>query len=265
MLFWLSKTFWIVAAPANLALILAAAGLLLLWTPWRRLGRCLAAIGIAVLVLLAVLPVGGWLAFPLESRFSTPDPMPARVDGIVLLGGAEQVAQTRLRGLISVNGAADRLIAFADLAQRYPDARLAYTGGSGSLRPEAMREADVARAAMSVIGPDVDRVVFERESRNTYENARNLKVLIQPAPGETWLVITSALNMPRAVGVFRQAAWPVVAYPVDYSQGATMPGLTLDWDLIGRAESAQRAMREWIGLVVYRVLGRTNAVLPGAE
>jgi uncharacterized SAM-binding protein YcdF (DUF218 family) len=71
--------------------------------------------------------------------------------------------------------------------------------------------------------------------------------------------------MPRAVGVFRQAAWPVVAYPVDYSQGATMPGLTLDWDLIGRAESAQRAMREWIGLVVYRVLGRTNAVLPGAE
>ena len=80
MLFWLSKTFWIVAAPANLALILAAAGLLLLWTPWRRLGRCLAAIGIAVLVLLAVLPVGGWLGFSLESRFSTPDPMPAQVD-----------------------------------------------------------------------------------------------------------------------------------------------------------------------------------------
>ncbi|MEQ8248641.1 MAG: YdcF family protein [Alphaproteobacteria bacterium] len=265
MLFWLSKTFWIVAAPANLALILATLGLFLLWTPWRRVGRHLVAIGLAVLVLLAVLPIGGWLAFPLENRFSTPDPMPLHLDGIVVLGGAEQVGQTRMRGLVAVNGAADRLIAFADLARRYPDARLAYTGGSGSLRPEAMREADVAKAAMAVIGPDVDRVVFERESRNTFENARNLKELLQPAPGEQWLVITSALNMPRAVGVFRQADWPVIAYPVDHSQGLTMPGIGLDWDLIGRGGSAQRAMREWIGLVVYRALGRTNAVLPGAE
>lgn len=264
MLFWLSKTFWIVAAPANFALIAAVVGVLLLWTRWRALGRWLASFGIIILVVLAVLPIGNWLSWPLESRFVTPDPMPARVDGIILLGGSENVRQTRARGIVAVNGAADRLIAFVDLARTYPGARLAYSGGSGSLRPEAMREADVARAALRTMGLDVDRVVFERESRNTFENARNLKPMIEPQEGETWLVVTTALNMPRAVGVFSAAGWSVVPYPVDHTLGVMRPGLSLDWNLAGRASSAQRALREWIGLVVYRVLGRTNALFPGA-
>jgi uncharacterized SAM-binding protein YcdF (DUF218 family) len=263
-LFWLSKTFWIVAAPANFALIAAVVGVLLLWTRWRALGRWLASFGIIILVGLAVLPIGPWLSWPLESRFATPDPMPAQVDGIILLGGAESVSQTRARGIVAVNGAADRLIAFVDLARTYPDARLVYSGGSGSLRPQAMREADVARAALRTMGLDVDRVVFERESRNTFENARNLRPMIAPQAGETWLVVMTALNMPRAVGVFRAAGWPVVPYPVDHTVGLARPGLSLAWNLAGRASSAQRALREWIGLVVYRVLGRTNALFPGA-
>ena len=264
MLFWLSKTFWIVVAPSNLALIASVIGALLLWTRWRALGRWLVSLGIVVLVGLAVLPIGAWLGWPLESRFATPDPLPARVDGIILLGGASNVSQTRARGFVSVNQAADRLIAFVDLAHRYPNARLAYSGGSGSLRPEAMREADVARMALRTMGLDVDRVFFERESRNTFENAQNLKPMIDPKDGETWLLIMSALNMPRAVGVFRAAEWPVIPYPVDHAYGLDAPGLSLDWDLAGRASSAQRVLREWIGLVVYRVLGRTDALFPGA-
>ncbi|NQV78959.1 MAG: YdcF family protein, partial [Alphaproteobacteria bacterium] len=256
------KTFWIIAAPANLALIAGVLGVLFLWTRWRAFGRYLATFGIAVLVVLAVLPIGSWLALPLENRFGTPNPMPARVTGIIVLGGSENVSQTRLRGIVAVNGSADRLIAFADLARRYPEARLVYTGGSGSLRPGALREADVARQALQIMGVDTDRVIFERESRNTFENARNLKPMVAPADGDTWLLVTSALYMPRAAGVFRKADWPVLPYPVDHSQGFGPPRLSLDWDLAGRASSAQQAMREWIGLVVYRVLGRTSAVLP---
>lgn len=265
MLFWLSKTFWIVAAPANLALIIAAVGLVLLWTRWQRWGRRLVTLGLVVLVAFAVLPFSAWLGVPLENRFGVPERLPERIDGIILLGGAENVGHTRARGIVSVNGAADRLIAFADLASRYPEARLAYSGGSGSLSPEAMREADVARRALEIMGVDVARVVFERESRNTFENAQRLKPLVAPQPGETWLLIYSALNMPRAVGVFRKAAWPVVPYPVDHAFGTEAPGLSLDWDIAGRTSSAHRVLREWIGLVVYRILGRTTAVFPGTD
>ncbi len=263
MLFWLSKTFWIVVAPANLALIAGLLGTVLLWTRWARWGRRLVGIGIVVLVVLAVFPVGAWLGTPLETRFPVAEPLPARIDGIVLLGGAETVSQTQARGIVAVNQAADRLIAFADLARRYPNARLAYTGGSGSLNPSRMKEADVARMALERMGVDVARVVFERDSRNTFENAQYLKSVIDPAPGETWVLITTALYMPRAVGAFRKANWPVVPYPVDHSYGTVVPGLALGWDLAGRSSSAQRAMREWIGLVVYRILGRTTAVFPG--
>lgn len=263
MLFWLSKTFWIVAAPANLALIVCVLGLVLLWTRWRRAGRRLLTLGLVVLVAVAVLPFGAWLGVPLENRFALPDPLPERIDGIILLGGAEDVGQTRARGIVAVNDAADRLIAFADLARRYPGARLVYSGGSGSLSPGAMREADVARQALDIMGVATGRVLFERESRNTFENAQRLKPLVDPQPGETWLLIYTALNMPRAVGVFRRADWPVVPYPVDHRFGTTMPGLALSWNVGGRTSSAHRVMREWIGLVVYRVLGRTTAVFPG--
>jgi len=51
---------------------------------------------------------------------------------------------------------------------------------------------------------------------------------------------------------------------VDHAYGVEPPGVSLDWDLAGRANSAQRVLREWIGLVVYRVLGRTDALFPEA-
>ena len=170
MLFIFSKVFWIFVAPVNLALIVCAAGAVLLWTRWARVGRWAVSAAIAVFVVVAMFPIGGWLTAALEARFPPQAAALGEVDGILVLGGSTSPSLTDARGQPALNGAAERLIAFAELSRRYPQAKLVFTGGSGSLRPGRLREADVAAAVLSVMGVDTSRVLFERESRNTFEN-----------------------------------------------------------------------------------------------
>ena len=124
-------------------------------------------------------------------------------------------------------------------------------------------EAADARATFLQIGFDPARVIFEDQSRNTQENVAFSRALAQPQPGESWLLITSARSMPRAVGVFRRAGWPVIGYPVDYgTPGKT--GFVLDFDLTPGVNRVEGALHEWIGLFAYRILGRTDALFPSA-
>jgi uncharacterized SAM-binding protein YcdF (DUF218 family) len=87
--------------------------------------------------------------------------------------------------------------------------------------------------------------------------------LAMPRPGERWLLVTSAYHMPRSMGVFRAAGFPVEAYPVDWrtrgSQDVWRPFSTLGSGL----ERADTAMREWVGLLAYWLTGRSAALFPG--
>ncbi|MGQ9370303.1 YdcF family protein [Azospirillum sp. A39] len=264
MTFVLSKLAWAVAAPGNLLVLLLALGTLLLFAGGRRArpaGRALVAAVLAGLLACAVLPVGRWLGAPLEDRFPPPA-LPARVDGIVVLGGAVEPALAASRGEPSVNEAAERLLAFAALARRYPGAELVASGGSAAVWDDRHREDAAARGALAQAGIDTDRVVFERQSRNTWENALFSRRIVEPQPGETWLLVTSAAHMPRAVGVFRRLDWPVIPYPVDYRTFADGRD-PLAFDVAEGLQAVNGAAREWVGLAAYRLLGRTDALFPG--
>ena len=166
------------------------------------------------------------------------------------------------RGGTPLGSYAERVTVFVELAKRYPDAKLVFTGGSGLLLDQIHREADYTAVLLENLGVPPSRVMYERESRNTYENARNTVVLAQPQPGEVWLLVTSAFHMPRAVGAFRHAGWPVTAYPVNYITGPSdswRPGFNFASGL-GQTSAA---VREWTGLLIYRWTGRTDALFPG--
>ena len=93
-------------------------------TRWRVAGRRIATVATAVLVMVTVLPLGGWLYVPLETRFAAPRDMPAAVDGIILIGGATSPGLTARWDQPMLNQHSERLVAFVMLAHRYPDARL---------------------------------------------------------------------------------------------------------------------------------------------
>jgi uncharacterized SAM-binding protein YcdF (DUF218 family) len=266
LVYFLSKAFWLVVQPGNLLVLLAVLGALLLFTRWRRFGRGLVLLAALLLVVVAVLPGGEWLLAPLENRFPPLTQMPDHVDGIIMLGGAASTLLTAERRQPIVNDHAERFIAFADLARRYPQAKLVFTGGGLSLDGGRFREADAAREVLQWMGMDTGRVIFERESRNTFENVADSKALVHPAPGETWILITSAFHMPRSVGLFRAQGWPVIPDPVDYQTGTGQYGAAgFGIDLAGHLDLLSLAVKEWIGLLVNRVMGHSDSFLPGPE
>jgi len=103
--------------------------------------------------------------------------------------------------------------------------------------------------------------VFEDASRNTVENAEFSHRLAQPKSGETWLLVTSAFHMPRAVGCFRRAGWNVVAYPVDHSTaGESEPPIQFNFG--SGLGGLRAAVHEYLGLFFYWIGGKTDALFP---
>lgn len=268
MFFSLSKIFWYVAEPGNLLLIFLLIGVALLWIGWRRAGLWLVTLAVLAGLFLAVVPIGPTLRAALENRFPAPKTLPEKVDGVVVLGGVIDQFVSEARKQTSINGAVERLTEFAALAKRYPQARLIFTGGSGVLGSQGLKEAHYVGPFLASLGLNPARVMFEDQSRNTAENARLSKDLAVPKPGEKWILITSAFHMPRAVGSFRKMGWSVIPYPVDYSTlGKGTAGFS--FSLTGGLSSANRSIHEWVGLLFYKLTGRTNEIYPapsqGAE
>jgi uncharacterized SAM-binding protein YcdF (DUF218 family) len=262
MTFTAAKLIGYLLEPPNFFLAVFAAAALLWLTPWRRLGRRLAVLGILGYLVLGVLPLGELLLLPLEDRFPRPPTLPERVDGVIVLGGMIDPLVSSARGQPQVNEAAERLFALLELARRFPQARLVFTGGSGLLYDPQHREADYAQLLLPRLGLAPERVLFERNSRDTYENAAMTAAIVRPQQGENWLLVTSARHMPRAVGAFRAQGWRTIAWPVDYATDGRLPWRP-SLNAAGNFRRLSYAAHEWAGLAAYRLTGRSDSLFPG--
>lgn len=262
--FWASKLVWAVLSPATLVLLMLAVAWVLLWRGASRWARRLLGLVVLVLAGVGVFPVGEWVLFPLERRFPSNPVLPAQVQGIIVLGGGEDAARSAIWNQVEMGDCAERVLAFLSLARRYPEARLVFAGGSGSLTDQGHKGADVMRRLCGEQGLDLARMTFERLSRNTYENVLYSRALVQPRPGENWVLVTSAWHMPRSVGVFRKVGWLVIPYPVDHW---TSPGhlLRMDLDLASHLRDLNVGTKEWMGLLAYAITGKTTAFLPNRD
>jgi uncharacterized SAM-binding protein YcdF (DUF218 family) len=264
--FFFSKTLGVMLFPTNLLIGIGMIGLILWLTRFAALGRKLVFAAVILLAVCGFSPLGNLLLYPLEARFPPWDGTRGAPDGIVVLGGPIDADLSAARGVAVFQHSVDRIIATAGLARRYPNARIVFSGGSPNLvSDDAAREADYALAVFESFGISRDRLLMERQSRNTQENAVLSKALAAPKPGERWLLVTSAFHMPRSVGVFRKAGFAVEPYPVDWKMGGRSDLLTFSnfsIDGLGRVEVA---MREWIGLAAYRLSGKTDEFFPAPE
>ncbi|HTQ98808.1 MAG TPA: YdcF family protein [Candidatus Acidoferrum sp.] len=258
--FVLSKTLWPLLRPDALLLLALVALLVLIRRQSLRWAQRLLLAVIVALLIVAVVPLWAWLQAPLEHRFAANPELPARVDGIIVLGGFLDPELSAYWQQPEVSDSAERALAFAELAKRYPDARLVMSGGSGLLLGPGKREADYMPRLLESLGVDGARVLLERDSRNTYENAVNSKRLVQPKPGEHWVLVTSAFHMPRAVGVFCRQGWPVTPWPVDHQWSPQANAM--DFELAGHWLLLDNIVHEWLGLLAYHLSGKTDALFP---
>jgi uncharacterized SAM-binding protein YcdF (DUF218 family) len=258
MLYDIARILEIVTQTGNLLVLALVLGLLLYAVGLNRSGGGLVVFVTALFVVAGVFPVGAWVAGPLERRFPEPA-LPQKIDGIILLGGAVNIRATQAHGKVAINDLAGRLTDTLTLARRYPDAPVVISGGDASIIPIGLTEAEATRSLFSNLGLDPHRVVIEARSRNTFENAVDSKQLVDPKPGQVWVLITSAMDMPRAVGCFRHVGWDVLPYPADYH---VIPGARWSLSVEGSLGGLDWALHEWEGLVAYRLLGRIDTIFP---
>jgi uncharacterized SAM-binding protein YcdF (DUF218 family) len=171
----------------------------------------------------AVLPaVADALMWPIETRFQR-----ASLD-----------ARRDIAGFIALGGGDERIIEAARLARAHPRAKLVITGhGDGAER----------LARLSGLPPE--RVLIEPAAQNTFENAQFTAALLTHDVAASWVLVTSASHMPRAVGCFRRAAVVIEAWPV--------ADVTNGW-----RDKLETAVHEWAGLLDYWLRGRTDALFP---
>jgi len=262
MFFFLSKFLAFFTKPSNLLFLLALAGLVLMVTRYARAGRRILVTSVILLLLFGISPLGRQLVLVLEGRFPAWDASRGAPDGVIVLGGAIAPDVSAARGEIALGGAAERMTVVADLARRYPNAKIVFTGGTPSLFG-GPREADYVLPLWESFGIARNRILLERDSRNTTENATMTKALVNPKPGERWLLVTSSWHMPRAMGAFRAAGFQVEPYPVDWiSTGDEIGAPDLSESFAAGLYAIDNAAHEWVGMLVYWLTGRSPEFFP---
>lgn len=262
MFFVASKVFALVLMPSSLiTLLIIIGGGLVLKGRWPTAGRRMLGTGLAGLLACSCCPLDSWLLLPLEQRFPRPT-LPQQTAGIIILGGFETVSLSRTRNELSLNAAAERLTEGLVLAHRMPAARIIFTGGDGTMLQSEGSAASNVGAYLRSVGIEAGRIVLEDKSRSTAENGEFLARLLQPKPGERYILVTSAFHMARSVAVFRRHGFEVIAWPVDYRTSGPADAWQFGRPDIGGLERVDTAFKEWIGLLAYRISGRTASLWP---
>jgi uncharacterized SAM-binding protein YcdF (DUF218 family) len=135
---------------------------------------------------------------------------------------------------------------------------LVFSGGSGRLRNTVLGQPEIPSVAVDFfvsLGIDPAQITWEDQSPNTAENARFSYEVAAPASGETWVLVTSAFHMGRALASFEAAGWrEIIPHPVDYRTGSFIDGI--GWNFAGNLEVLNITIKEWVGRLAYRVTGR---------
>lgn len=256
--FFISKIVWFIVRPETLLILALWIGLAALLRNKLRLAKWCIGISVTALTVVSILPLGQLVLSPLETRFPA-NPQVTEVDGIIILGGAENADRSLAWAHPVTNEAGERFLEGIALANKYPEAKVVFTGGTPYLVGNSVSHLNVAEEILKSAGVSQARIIADLESRNTAENATFSLSLVNPDDVGNWILVTSAFHMPRAMSTFCKAGWKnLTAWPTDYRTGTFW--LDSGWDLTANLLDLAVGIKEWIGLFAYRITGRSDSL-----
>jgi uncharacterized SAM-binding protein YcdF (DUF218 family) len=260
--FILSRALGFLLVPSNSITTIAVVGLLLLVLR-RRSGTAASGVALALLVTASLSPLGNMLLTPLEQRFPGMKFPDGPIEGIIVLGGSYDTVSHSYESTIVLQEDTKPVSVIPDLARRFSNAKIIFSGGTDDLSGSEVSEANIVKQIFVSWGISADRILIEERSSTTEENARFTAQSTNPSPQSRWLLVTSAYHMPRAMGAFRKAGFSVIAFPVGYR---THGWQDLWWPSSTATDNLRRtdvAVHEWLGLVAYRLSGYSDDWFPG--
>ena len=172
--------------------------------------------------------------------------------GIVLGGIADYDKITKAHNF---NKHADRLMDAEQLYHKGIIKKILLSGGNGILFNYGYIEANAMRQYLLENKIPNEDIMIENTSRNTKENAFNsAKILKGEYEKGSFLLITSAGHMKRALFCFNKANLKITAYPTDCT--ISYVNFSIEYLLLPRADALdvwETLIHEWIGYIIYKV------------
>ena len=261
MIFYLSKLLPLFLYPLGLASVLMIIALV---TLWKRPRWAAATIALALIILLV--GSNGWVSRSLVRSLEWQNIPPVKLpdaEAIIVLGGCTKPASPpRLSVDLSEEG--DRILYAAQLYQQKKAPLVIVSGGRIDWRGTGPSESADMAEVLSQLGVPVSAIIQEPDSRNTYENAVYVRKIIDSLGIRRVLLVTSAMHMPRSLLIFKRQGIDAIPAPTDFlitakdlqelqsSPQSTLLNLLPDAD---RLQQSTRALKEYIGIMVYRLRG----------
>jgi len=204
--------------------------------------------------------LGRGLARHLEWQYLPPNPVP-EADCIVILSGGI-MSRTPPRPTVEVGEAGDRVLYGAYLFRQGKAPRIICTGnvatGGFAARPISEDMADL----LEMLGVPKETILTEKESANTREHARNLYPILQEKGFKRVLLVTSAMHMPRSIGVFNRLCPGIefIPAPTDFRVTERIPK---PWysEVVALIPTPKQlsdfseVMHEYVGMAYYKARG----------
>jgi uncharacterized SAM-binding protein YcdF (DUF218 family) len=259
MSFYLSKIIWFLFNPFNLILILLFFGLLLNLIPLKLFSKICYLFSFLLFFITGILPIGSFLNYNLEKDFFYTASYPEHIDGILILGGATNPFLSNEHNQINFNDSSERLIESIFLIKRFPDAKVIFSGGSGSISEPNLTHAFVAKKFFQNMDIDHKKIIYEDKSRNTYENILFSKRIARPHSAEKWLLVTSAFHLKRSLAISEKLKWTFIPFATDFNKSKKFKW-RLSINFLSNINEFNKASHEWMGLISYYLMGRSSSI-----
>ena len=204
----------------------------------------------AFLIIISSLAPTGILLLNYLERDYYESKIPDKIDGIIVLSGAIEPELTREFKKIQLNESAERLTEFILLSRKKPGVKKIFSGGSAILFDKSLNQSKFASKLFKEF--DIQNIIYENKSRNTYENILFSHKIINPEKYEKWVLITSAYHMKRALLIGNELNWNLIPLAVDFKTNKNII-LYKNFKLSKNLYYFNTAIRELLGIIMYRI------------
>ena len=228
---------------------------LLLFTNLKKLTLLFSKFLLILFLFFGYTPLSNFLLNKIED-FIKPSKYPVQqLKGIIVLGGSfNSGLQSKERNEVLLNSSAERLTKVLEIYNKNPKLLILFSGFSGELKPQGWSESDMAKKFFLEQGIKSDNLIFENQSRNTFENIKYSKDIILSYKG-TWGLVTSAYHMPRSYFGFKRQGLILEPISVDYQTG-TSPIFWINFDIASGLRNWSIIFHEIIGISYYKITGK---------
>ena len=263
--FTLSKVVQFCIEPLNWVIVFVLLSLLFLSLRKPQLCKRFLVLALLDLVLVGWLPVSEVVLRGIENiipKVELSKDLASEVGGIIILGGAISGGEIAVdRGEVSIYSSAERVTKAFELIRKNPTLPYIFSGYSGQITPRGLSEADAFKQLVQEQGLNEEKALYEKQSRNTYENVLYMKPMIEEfgvkdeaGKLKPWLLITSASHMYRSTKIFQKQGISVLPLPVDYQTANRLQWT--EFDLADGAKNWHDAIHETVGLFAYWITGK---------